>query len=332
MKNQQFKQRVSIVFLLLLAGIMLPLTAQKANKKIAESYSVRKGFTLGIENVYGEINITSWERDEVSVTVTIETEAGSQSKADAMLDDIEISISESSNAVYFETDIDVGSMKGNKKVNVAYEVKAPAYINAAIEQKYGDVYIQELTGVADLEIMYGGLVAGALTPSTDAWNSLELAYGNADIERASPISAEIKYSEITIDNAVLLEIESAYSELYLGEVGELELESKYDKLKVKSLLGSMEIESAYTQVTIDMVSSGFEEIDAEMTYGNFTAGLENGTSFDIEAEVVYGSVRIPDGSWSSEKQGNKQEISGTVGRGGKGSITVDMKYGNLLLK
>ena len=331
MKNQQFKQRMRLLFILLLAGTLLPLSAQKADKKITEAYKVSNGFTLGVENTYGEINITNWDRNEVSVEVTVDVEARSQSKAEAMLDDIEISISESSNAVYFETEMDLKIIGGQKKINVRYDVKDPDYINVALEQKYGEVYVQELTGVADIEIAYGGLVAGRLSPETGSWNSLEMAYGNADIEQVTALSAEVRYSEITIKRAGNLEIESAYSEFYLGEVNAIELESKYDKVMLKKLMGSLEIESAYTQVTLDQLSNRFNEIDAEMTYGNFTAGLEKGVSFDIEAEVVYGSIRIPKGNYSSDKQGMRQEVKGTVGAGGKSSITVEMKYGNLSL-
>jgi len=321
-----------LVLIVLLAGTVVTLQAQTATRQISKNYKVGNDFTLGVDNTYGEINIINWDRNEVDVTVTIETEAGSQSKADALLKDIEIDISESKSSVYFETEIGSDARGRNKKVQVTYEVKAPVSINVSLEQKYGNIYIQEIAGVAVLEVKYGGLTAGALSHiGSDKWNTLELAYGSADIDYVTTLTSEVRYSEFTVGEAAGLEVESAYSKLFLGELGELVLESKYDKVNVKQISGSLSVESAYTQVSVDRIMNGFTEISADMAYGNFKAGLDSNPAFAIDAEVNYGSIRIPDGEYSMEKQGSNEEVHGRVGANTRARIQADLKYGNLEL-
>ena len=162
----------------------------KADKKLSRDYEISKGFTLGIENTYGDINIVNWDEDALSVVVTVEVEATSQSKADKLLESVNIEIDESSNSVFFETEFEKQNYNEKKKIRITYDVKTPAYMNVELEQAYGNVYIQELTGTADLEIKYSSLTADALmVEDNDEWNSLELKYGDATIGKVNGLDA-----------------------------------------------------------------------------------------------------------------------------------------------
>jgi hypothetical protein len=333
MKNQIFKNSLYFLLMILFSGSVLTVSGQPAEKKINREYDISEGFTLGIDNEYGEINIVNWNQDKVAVDVTIIVEARSESKAEELLNKIEIDISESKTGVYFDTEVEQINVSGNTKINVKYDVKAPAYINAVLEQSYGNVYIQEITGTAELEIMYGNLTAAALLNNrTDNWNTLDLKYGNATIENVSALSADVKYSEMTVNESDLLETESAYSKLFFGKVTELRAECKYDKLNLDLLAGILEVEGAYTNVTVGTISKEFSEVFVDLAYGNFKAGLEDQAAFAIEADISFGSVRIPDGDYRVEKEAVNESVRGTIGGKSNAKILADIKYGNLVLE
>lgn len=306
--------------------------SQDAQKEINKSYTIQKGFTLGIDNSYGEINIVNWDNNEVSVVVRIETEAASQSKAEELLGRVTIDIDESKSEVSFKTEFDNKTMTGKNKIKVIYNVKAPAYLNANLKQRYGNVYIQEIKGVAQLEVKYGNLTAGTLSSeSKDEWNILDLAYGNASIEFVTGLQAEVKYSDISIQESYVLNIESAYSKMGFGKVGELEIESKYDKLSIDELAVLLDVESAYTHVSTGTILKGFKYISADMAFGNLKGILGSGAACSIDADVTYGSVNIPAGDYQIDKGPNSKEVHGTIGNPSDSRIEVDIKYGNLNL-
>jgi len=333
MKKRVSNISLSIILAFLFAGISASVYGQTAEKEIAESYSISKGFTLGVDNSYGEINIVNWDKNELSVVVTIKTEASRQEWADKLLDDVNIEIDEGSENVFFETEIDKKNMNGKNKIRVIYDIKTPSYMNVDLKQTYGNVYIQDITGKANLEIQYGDLTANFLeVESAGEWNSLELKYGNATIEYLGKLLAEVRYSGLNVSEAKELSLESSYSKLNLGEINKAEIESKYDKVAIDRLNGLLEIESGYTQLSIGKISANFTGIYAEMTYGNLKGGLEAGTSFEIDAETSYGSINIPEGEYDFEKDGSRQYAEGRVGSKGKARVEVSIKYGNLKLE
>jgi hypothetical protein len=333
MKNLTFNNSLYFLLLILFSGSVLTVTGQPAEKLINKEYNISQGFTLGIDNEYGEINIVNWNQDRVAVEISITVEAKSESKAEEILKQIEIDISESKTAVYFDTEVEQINVTGKTKINVKYDVKAPAYINAVLEQSYGNVYIQELTGTAELEIRYGNLTATSLVNrQAEGWNTLDLKYGNASIENVSALSAEIKYSELAVSESRMLETESAYSKLNFGKVSRLNAECKYDKLNMDLLEGTLEVDGAYTNVTVGTISNGFSEVFVDLAYGNFKAGLESQAAFAIEADISYGSVQIPDGDYQVEKEAASESVWGRVGGKSDAKILADIKYGNLVLE
>lgn len=319
--------------ILLLAGAFSThVSGQRAEKVINKEYTISQGFTLGIDNKYGEIRIGNWDKDELSVVVTVTAESRSNDRAEELLDKVDIDISESKSEVDFETHIANNGMSGKNRINVVYEVRTPAWINVNLAQSYGDVFIQEITGVADLEVRYGSLTANSLAlEDEEAWNALSLAYGEASIEYVSALGLEVKYSEVNISESMVLDVESAYSKMYFGNLNDLMAESKYDKIAAAYLSGALELESAYTQVSVDQVSRDFTGINIGMKYGNFKAGLQEGTSFEIDAEVSYGSLNIPDGQFTMDRSNTGQYVEGTVGSSPKAVVIATMKYGNLVL-
>ncbi len=316
---------------ILFLAATVAVNAQQAEKKIEKSYNINKGFTLGIDNAYGEINFVNWDRNEVSVAVTITVEAKSESKAEDLLKKINVDISESKSEVLFDTELENIVKMGKTEIKVVYDVKSPAYINANLEQSYGNIYVQEIAGLANIEVKYGGLTADALSFTGADWNVVELAYSDATIGFTNAMQAEVKYGRLEIDEAGKLIVESAYSELKYGSVKELEAESKYDKISIKSLVTSLDLESAYTHVMVGQIEAGFSEITAEMSYGNFKSKLAPGAAFEISADVAYGSIVLPEGNYVHEKDGARQEAEGTVGNNPKAVVSADIRYGNLVI-
>jgi hypothetical protein len=328
MKNLRSKTGMSIIVFLLFAGVTV--FGQKAEKEIKKDYDISEGFTLGIDNKYGSIEVVNWDKDELSVVVTIKVEATTQDKADKLLDGITVDISEEKSAVYFDTDFDLPKMKSKTNYEVIYTVSTPSYLNVMLEQIYGNIFIQEISGEALIEVKYGNIEAEKLVRAQkEEWNTIEVGYGNVSIAETGMLAVELKYGAIDVVNSDELSIESAYSKLALGDVNILSLESKYDKVVMEKMSGSASIESAYTQVNLGYISKDFSEISAEMTYGNLKGELDPNASFSINAEASYGSINVPDGDYHSSKENNRHTVEGEVGSSPDAVVDVSLRYGSL---
>lgn len=331
MKNLAFKTtRLFWVAAILMIAVTVN-AQQKAVKEISESYTIKKGFELAVDNKYGEINIVNWDKNECQVVVTIEVEAASKAKAEEGLKKVEIQIDKGSNDLSLETQFK--EKNWNKmKVEVIYDLKVPSYINASLEQQYGMIYIQELTGEVGINARYSDVNAGSLVQVDGAANNVDVAYGDITIEEVGSLNAKIRYGELQVERSQELNADLRYSRMKLGEANVVVIDSKYDKVSIDKLLGVLSIESAYTQAKIEELDAGFKAVSAEMSYGNLKAGLAKGAGFKIDSEVSYGSIDIPEGDLSREKDGMKKRVYGTVGKSNGASVEASMRYGNLVLK
>jgi hypothetical protein len=347
MKKRVSNLRSLLLLLLLITVVSFSLSAQEAKKTYSEAYDVTKGVTLSSDTKYSDIELLTWEKNVVDILVEVEVEASSKGNAEEKMEAIDVNISKSGNTISLETEFEEGWSR-NAKIDIQITIKAPAYLNLNMESAYGDLFIQELTGLVLVDLKYGNLKAGTLSRGNEKpYNKLGLSYSNASVETAGWMEVELAYSELDIGTSSMLFVDSKYSKLLGEKTGGIVTEGAYDKytfdevdnfvgelrysgIKFGALTKKFSVESKYTNMKIEHLSKDFKEVHAVLSYGNITMDVEEGASFKVEAEARYGSVNIAqDGKLSKSKENNIVKIWGNVGSDPKGSIAVETRYGNI---
>ena len=349
MKTQVSNWKSLLLSLLLIVGVSFSASAQEVSKKVTGNYEVTGDYNLGIENKYGQIEILNWNKSELDVVVDITVGAKSEKKALEVLEEISIDIDESYDGVYFTTDFGKIRMN-NVDIDVNYTVKMPVQVNVLLSQKYGDLFIQEVAGLADLTVKYGSLKVNALTRGdAEPWNTVDLAYGNGSIENAGYMSLDIAYSELTLTESEALNIENAYSKVFGEKAGLINTEGHYDQynfetvesfdaelkysgIKIGTLQKRLDVDLAYTNAKIGTVQSGFDRISVEAQYGNVKAGLDPDASFTVDAQAKLGNIRLPEGDLVYDRDKTALGVSGSVGKNPGSIVSVNIEYGNFELK
>ena len=80
-----------------------PMVEKK--KTYSKSYTVSSSDKISLSNQFGEMKINTWEKNEVKVDVIITAEAGTDEKAQEILNSINIEDGKSGGGVYFKTKI-----------------------------------------------------------------------------------------------------------------------------------------------------------------------------------------------------------------------------------
>ena len=335
---------------LLIIAVSFSVSGQDAMKSYSETFGISKGATLISDTHYSDVEVIAWDRDEVDVVAEVEVNASSKSKAEEKLEKIEIEITKSGNNVSIETDL-VDGWSRNAKVEIRIVVQAPSYINLNVENRYGDLYIQEVSGLVLLDLAYSNLKADQLSRGTDKpYNSVELAYSNGVIGEVGILEAELAYSDLEIGSCKKIYSENHYSKLMAEKVGGIVTEGRYDKyfvdeidsfegelkysgIKFGTLNKSLNLESGYTNVKIERLANGFSELDAQLSYGNIFVGVDDGNAFKFDGEAKYGKVQIADANTmnklSKKREGTYMRIWGNVGSNPKSSMHLVTRYGNI---
>lgn len=298
MEKLRFKFILFLVLGLSLNVMAHGIDGEKVTKTIKESFDVNNGAKLSIENKYGDVNITTWDKNQIDIEVTIKVEAGSEDKAQKFLDGIKIHMSGSADKVSARTEYPTnkssswwGGWNGSKKLEyeVNYAIKAPASISSRLINKYGNISQASISGAAIVENKYGDIYCQDIGKDL----TLNLGYGDARIGNTGNCDVEIKYSSLRLKNAQDIDIVSKYSEIEFGDCGNITSDTKYDDYKISSVVAFAN-EGKYDDWRIG--SAQEIKIDSRYTDLYITSLARNGY-FDTS----YGEVDISEISVDAEK-------------------------------
>lgn len=323
MKNQVSNSKSLFLSLLLIIGLSFSLSAQdsEAKKEISESYKVTKDYTLGIDSKYGAIDIVNWDKNELEVVIEIIVKAKSEEKAQKVLDNIDIDINESANGVDFKTQIELKTLGNNINVEVNYKVSAPASVNVNLTQKYGSIFLEEITGDANITVKYGSIKAQSLMNASGKENILMMGYSESMIKSCSGISGKFAYSDVNFGSV----------ESFQGKIS-------YSEFSAENVSKKLVAEASYSEVKIENIEAGFELVDISSGYGDVKVDVADNASFSYELDTKYGDLSAPEGA---EKVGEKDHdhgpnlhkaVKGKVGSGAGGKVHVTAKYADVKLK
>ncbi len=282
MKNKMnflFKQpRLLVSAAILIAGVFATAQTVSDARFRKKSYKVSPETTLEIENKYGTILIVPWNKDSVQITADIFLEAKSASKLRKLQNDIDVSFAGTSNYIIARTIIGDGGSKvaselralsntlvSSSTVEINYTIYLPVYVNLVLTNKFGDIYIDDLSGDVDISLSNGVLKANSFSGNS----RVELIFAKGTIRELATSSLNLSYAEFTLGNAEQLDIVSKSSGIEIDTAGVIKLESRRDKIevnKVEYLYGN----SSFTDV---LISEFIREVDCNMNYGKMV--IEN---------------------------------------------------------
>lgn len=335
-----------VTFALLFAVSQAFASGAEYSKTVKKAWLKNSVTALQITNKFGEVRINDMGGDSISIRVTITIDNGSESKAKSLLSKININFEKTGSIVMATTTIEE-NFNGNN-FSIDYLVNVPKNRDLEINNKYGNVILNELEAKGNFDVSYGNFTAGKLTAPSDKQISLSVNYGKANFEIANKIEMEIKHSELfayeigrtsletnystfNIKKIGSAEIESKYDTYSIEEIGNMSAESKYTSYKIGLVTEKLSLETGYGSVRIDKVDSKFKEIDVTNSYGGINIGLGE-LNYKLKADCDYCDVAYPTTRFKGNKsrESHKMSIDGNVGTG-DGSVSITSRYGGVKL-
>jgi len=224
---------INLIFL-----ILGPLYAQKESetRNFVKTVPVGKESTLEVLNKYGTVQITTWNKDSAYIRAEVKAYAKDASKLGKMFDGITVNITDSKYVVRAQTEFTSNlntlfeSFKGmtskiisyDSRVEINYYINIPEYLNLKIENKYGDVYMEDNSGELRLNISNGSFRANSIGKNS----SITMVFCDAKINSMVSGNIDASFSEISLGTIEDLKINSISSKYDIKKAGALRGESK----------------------------------------------------------------------------------------------------------
>jgi hypothetical protein len=356
-----------IIPLILAQLIFHPGSSQSSSeiRNFIKTLPVNKETSLEVFNKYGTIQITQWNKDSALIRAEIKAVASNKEKLGKMFDGISINMTESKYQIRAETNFsqNIGMLFENfkgmtsklisydSKVEINYYISIPEYLNLKIENKYGDVYMEDITGDFSVALSNGSFKANSIGKNS----TLHLTFCDATINSISSGKIDASFSEISskefgdvsinsisskyeIKKAGIVTIESRRDKFYIDNIKTIKGNSYFSEFNLKNLESEVSLSTRYGNLNVDLIENGFESVSLNTGYTDVSLGFEPGSSYNLDIRHLNSFLVISDKSAHTEKkvlnEDKKEYItSGTVGKNpGNSKVSIDATHGDIYLK
>jgi hypothetical protein len=341
-----FRSKRLLILSALMLGTLASAQDHKDKRSVSRSFPASLETTLELENKYGKIQMVTWDKDSVAVEVEMFLSESSASKLRKLKEDIKIDFTGTNNYIIARTVIESESgrlaselksisntIKGtNKRMEINYLVHVPRHLDVVLNNKFGDIYMDDLEGQVDIVLSNGVLKANRLVGNS----SITLSFADGMINSLGSSTMKLSYSDIVLGEVSQLDLSSKSSKVNVDSVNVLKIDSRRDKLNFKKVeyfygkgnftqvwiydfLRESDVYMKYGKLTIEHVIPDFNKIYVESDYTDVSLYFDREASlgFDIlhhEKSVL----RLPGVDVVAEESFDGKDHYTTVGTMGTG--------------
>ena len=302
----------------------------KHEETFAKTESLARDGKVEIRNVSGDVEVKTWDRDEVKIDALKTSKASSMEKAKENASKVKIEVTREDGVLKVWTKYPKPSIK-NLSVSVNYKVMIPSQAMIKARSVSGDVTLEKIGGKATSETTSGDVTvmgarngANAETVSGDVKVSdvengvyCKTASGNVDAKNITG-NADLNCvsGDVTAEN-IRGDVEA---DTVSGNVKLMGI-SDADVVKGKTMSGS-------TIYYGDINSNGRYSLEAHS--GKVEMTIPSGSAFYLTASTFSGTIKTEFKVMMSGKL-SKKKISGSV-NGGGADVKLKTFSGNVYLK
>jgi len=309
---------------ILLLWLCLPINMQANNKEgkfkkektLHRTYQVHKIGEVHIDNEYGNINISTWQKNTVDITANISVDGNDAEDVNKRIQNIQIHLSQTGNSIHAKTTIEsthrswnliswISKNSSNVNFKINYDIKMPVQHDLFIDNDYGNIYIDELNGRLNLNADYGKFEIGNLYNNNNKIETDYFSNSSIDLIKGGRITAD--YSNIHIGQADALQMSCDYTKIIIDKIKKLKYNNDYGSIKVLNgteIIGSgdyqsryfayvdyLKINSDYGSINIQNLLPNFSNIDITCDYVKIKINNQKQVAYRFKIDQEYGCFK-----------------------------------------
>ncbi len=332
-------------------------------KTIDEVYRMTDTGELHLDNKYGNIDISGWDKNKISIKVDIKVTNKKKELAKSLLDrivinfkdvndfvDVSSEISEKNTSFFSRYFNKVNPFEFDKSnVEINYTIYLPINAEIDISNKFGDVIIDNWTGRLKAYVEHGDLWInedissakitmkfGKLRSKAIAYGTVSLKNGDVDIESSDKLLLKTSGTKIEIDDVKDLELISSKDDIEIQSVSRIDGELMFSNAQIQQVREKIILKMKVAELRIDQINQADAYVSINQESSDINIGI-NGLSFNFDAMLEQGLLRLPKTFYNIENnvidKGKRiREIKGSYGQPGTGIFSFIGKKGIIIFK
>ena len=340
----------------------------KLSKTIDRSFAFSDRPDIEITNKYGSIIIDTWQQNEVQLKIEILAYGKDETAAEKLMNKVEFDFKHTKDYLEIESVFDrkksffrdlvnaVGdysaSLLSKQKLQVNYELTIPESVSSvSIENKFGDVHMDDVNGRVDLTVAHGDL----RTNNLEDFSRINVNYGKVriktvneaevllkgaelEVEFAGKLNLNTSSSDITIDEALVIDLESTNDKIQINSVRDLSGSANFTEISISHLAEMCRINQSYGSLTVRHLPGSFRAVSLHGKSTDYTISISDGANFDSKIYAREDKLTIRDFPGKREKiymddKSKFVQISGPFGLiESESTLHIDAQNGEVFIE
>ncbi len=323
MKKSMHKIGIGLFLLLFSYSAQAKRTSEELTKEIIETHKVTSNQKIEINTKFGELNITSWDKNEVGLDIKIKVKDNNEKKAQAILDRIRIEVVNTNDKFSVITHIDGNDeelkIKTSKEgyLEINYNIKVPAKNLLDIKSSFGAFFIDRMDASTKLDMKFGAATIGELNGDQNDLNfefcdpivisklyggKIKMKFSKLELLKSENLVLASEMSGAKVEKVTKAQFNLRFGSLDLNEVMDLTLESQMSSVNIESLHGKGVIKNKYGSLKIAHVKSSTESLKIDGEFSPMKIMLDKSASYQVSAECKMSGIKLPAGSIQEEME------------------------------
>lgn len=245
------------------------------SREFTRRFRIQPETRIDITNKYGRIELNTWKKDSVVIRFRMEITQRKPDKLRKTLENLDFDISNSQHYLVVKTQVDKNRsqieselqkfketmLSDNGSIRIDLMVWLPENRELRLENKFGDILMDDYQGEVQVTLSNGKLRAGDLTRR----GTLNLSFADATISSIPEGSIVSNYSDITLRSAGNTRFETKSSTIEIQNAGNVIINSRRDKYRIR-MTEEMEGRSNFSHF---MVNGLKDKANMQMSFGSF---------------------------------------------------------------
>jgi hypothetical protein len=339
------------------------IAQETISKTIKKNVSITADGIFHINNKYGNVTIKGWEKNHLDIEMTINVFDKEEDEASDLLERIQPEIKILGDMIYLTSIVNEKSgnivsryfnkanplKPGKNNIQIDYIINIPKNVSISIDNKYGDVIIDNFEGPINTSLQHGdmwinnnvsnatiSLKFGKLKAKDISHAIIELRNAELDLKSTESMDLNSNGSVLKINKITNLELLSNKDKIDIDQVDKIEGEVKFSKLKVNTLNNILDLSMKINDLSINQIKNPNALINVDQESSDITISIL-GTAFKFHAYLTEGILKIPKTFENIETimidKGKKlREIHATYGKNPTGKVSISGYRGTIILK
>ena len=259
------------LLLVLSAPVITRAQDVKRQRLINKSYDVTADDKLQIENSFGNVVVSTWDKEQITVDIEVSAKASTDERAQDIMNKIDVKDGKDGHTVWFKTKVDEihNNEKNKNRVRendrsfyIDYVIHMPASNRLSIENSFGKTEVPAFKGLVTLTSKFGSLNTGRL----DNVDQIDVEFGKAYITSVNNGKVLFKFNK----------------ESRIGKVdGSVKITSEFSQnvqIGIADDIQDLQVLESYSGVRLVVAKELSAEFEVHTSFGHFN----NESDFEID--------------------------------------------------